>query len=81
MVASGEADSIQTPDGEAAYRECGEGHHHHLICRHCHVAVELWDGPMETWSAKVCAEYGFSDPEHQFEIFATCPDCAQQPRS
>ena len=35
LVSSGEADSLQSADGEFLYRDCGEGHHHHLICRVC----------------------------------------------
>jgi Fur family ferric uptake transcriptional regulator len=42
LAASGEADQLQSPEGEAIYRACSTtGHHHHLICRSCGKAVEI----------------------------------------
>jgi Fur family ferric uptake transcriptional regulator len=41
LVAVGEADSLQSSDGEMLYRACGEGHHHHLICRNYGKTVEI----------------------------------------
>ena len=36
LAAQGDADSLQSPDGESLYRACKTpGHHHHLICRSC----------------------------------------------
>ncbi len=32
LTGTGEADSLQSPEGEALYRACeSSGHHHHLI--------------------------------------------------
>ena len=34
LAETGEADSLQSPEGENLFRSCAmEGHHHHLICR------------------------------------------------
>src|SRR5690554_1048407 len=41
MAESGEVDVIRTPEGEAAYRRCSTGHHHHLVCRRCAATVEI----------------------------------------
>ena len=36
LAARGEADSLQSHEGESLYRACSTtGHHHHLICSHC----------------------------------------------
>lgn len=74
----GEIDSIRRPSGEAAYRACGHGHHHHLICRECGKVVELHDCSLDEWGRTIGAEYGFSGIEHQAELTGTCQECAQK---
>src|SRR6476659_5273694 len=39
----GLVDTLMHHPGEACYRLCGDGHHHHLVCRECHRVVELGD--------------------------------------
>ncbi|HEX5561794.1 MAG TPA: Fur family transcriptional regulator [Nocardioidaceae bacterium] len=75
MVDDGEVDVLRTAEGEAAYRRCSTGHHHHLVCRGCGRTVEVEDEPVERWAAKVAAAHGFSDVEHEVEVFGTCADC------
>ena len=79
MVDDGEVDVLRTGEGEAAYRRCSTGHHHHLVCRNCGRTVEVEDEPVERWAAKVAAAYGFSDVEHEVEVFGTCADCRDAP--
>ena len=78
MADAGEVDVLRTDEGEAVYRMCSTGHHHHLVCRHCGRAVEV-EGPqaVERWTDQVAAEHGFSDVAHTLEIFGTCADCAR----
>lgn len=77
LAASGEADQLQSPDGEAIYRACSTaGHHHHLICRSCGRTVELEAAEVERWARQVAAAHGFSEPEHVVDIFGTCAACA-----
>lgn len=71
----GEIDSIRRPNGETAYRACGHGHHHHLICRDCGTVVEVHDCSLGEWSRKIGDEYGFSGIEHQAELIGTCERC------
>ena len=53
LAASGEADSLQSPDGEALYRACSTtGHHHHLICRNCGLTVEIAADEVEAWAKR-----------------------------
>jgi Fur family transcriptional regulator, ferric uptake regulator len=76
MADSGEIDCIRTPDGQAAYRLCSNGHHHHLICRRCGRTVEITPPNFEQWTRQVAAENGFIDLDHELELFGLCAECA-----
>jgi Fur family ferric uptake transcriptional regulator len=76
LAEAGTVDMLRTADGEAAYRRCSNGHHHHLLCRSCGRTIEV-DGPaVERWATRVAEEHGFLDVSHQLEIVGTCPACA-----
>lgn len=76
LVASGDADSLQSPEGEAIYRACStSGHHHHLICRNCGVSVEIAADEVEVWARRVASEHGFTDAAHVVDVFGLCPTC------
>lgn len=78
LVSQGEADSLQSMEGEFVFRACGEGHHHHLICRNCGKTVEIEAERVETWADQVAAAHGFSDPSHTVDIFGTCGPCQKK---
>ena len=45
LADQGQVDVLRTDDGEAVYRRCSTGaHHHHLVCRSCGRTVEV-EGP------------------------------------
>lgn len=76
LAASGEADQLQSPEGEAIYRACSsEGHHHHLICRNCGTTVEIQANDVEQWAQRTAAAHGFTRAEHVVDIFGLCADC------
>ena len=75
MVAAEQLDSIQTDEGETAYRRCSGGHHHHLVCRSCGRTVEVEGPAIERWTSLVAGQHGFSDVQHQLEIFGVCATC------
>ena len=75
LADAGEVDVIRTGDGEAAYRRCSTGHHHHLVCRSCGRTVEVSGPAVEHWANAVAADHGFRDVSHDLEIFGTCGDC------
>ena len=75
LADAGDVDVIRTGDGEAAYRRCSTGHHHHLVCRSCGRAVEVSGPAVEHWANAVAAEHGFRDVSHDLEIFGTCANC------
>ena len=76
MAADGSVDMLRTAEGEAVYRACSTGHHHHLVCRGCGRTVEVEGPAVERWATKISEEHGFSDVQHTLEIFGTCADCA-----
>ena len=78
LVSSGEADSLQSAEGELLYRKCGEGHHHHLICRSCGQTVEIEAEKVESWADQVAKSHGFSSPSHTIDIFGTCGRCQKK---
>lgn len=77
LAGAGDADTLQSPDGEALYRACvSEAHHHHLICRSCGRTVEIAATEVEEWARRTAAAHGFSDAQHVVDIFGTCASCA-----
>lgn len=68
-------DIVRSDAGEALYRRCGSGHHHHLVCRSCGKTIEIEGPAVERWSDQVADEHGFTDVSHTLEIFGTCSDC------
>ncbi len=78
LADDGELDVVRSADGEALYRRCSTGHHHHLTCRTCRRTVEVDSAAVERWARKVAAENGFADVEHVVEVFGTCRECLDQ---
>jgi Fur family transcriptional regulator, ferric uptake regulator len=76
LATVGEADSLQSPDGESLYRACSTNeHHHHLICRNCGLTVEIEADAVETWAKTVAAQNGFSQAAHVVDVFGLCAAC------
>ncbi|MBO1901480.1 transcriptional repressor [Leucobacter weissii] len=76
LAETGEADSLQSPEGENLFRSCVTSHHHHhLICRRCGAARELEARVVEEWAARVGAEHGYSEISHVVDLFGLCPEC------
>jgi Fur family ferric uptake transcriptional regulator len=75
LVDSGRADLLRSDTGEARYRECGQAHHHHLVCRSCGKAVEIQGPAVERWADQMAARHGYTDVSHTVELFGACPDC------
>jgi Fur family ferric uptake transcriptional regulator len=77
LAGEGEADSLQSPEGENLYRACTPGqHHHHLICRNCGLTVEIEADAVELWAGSVAAKHGFTRPEHVVDVFGLCAECS-----
>jgi Fur family ferric uptake transcriptional regulator len=76
LADAGEVDVLRADDGEAVYRRCSSGHHHHLVCRHCGRTVEVEGPAVERWADRVASEHGFVAVSHTIEVFGTCGSCA-----
>jgi len=76
LAEDGRVDVRRSGDGEATYRRCSTGHHHHLVCRECGRTVEVESRSVERWAVDVARDSGFVDPEHTVEITGTCAGCA-----
>ncbi|MGW3335478.1 Fur family transcriptional regulator [Streptomyces rubiginosohelvolus] len=79
LADAGEVDVLRTTEGEAVYRRCSTGdHHHHLVCRLCGKAVEVEGPAVEQWAEMIAAQHGYVNVAHTVEIFGTCAECAQK---
>jgi Fur family ferric uptake transcriptional regulator len=76
LAGTGEADSLQSPEGESLYRACSTNeHHHHLICRNCGLTVEIEADAVETWAKTIAAKNGFTQAAHVVDVFGLCAAC------
>jgi Fur family ferric uptake transcriptional regulator len=78
MAERQEVDLIRTEAGEALWRRCGAGeHHHHLVCRSCGAVEELEAPAVEQWASEVARGSGYTELNHSVEITGICPRCAR----
>ena len=75
LTENGVVDALMHHRGEACYRLCGEGHHHHLVCSGCHRVVELGDCELDAWLGDLATEHGFTLEAHTVEVTGRCPSC------
>ena len=80
LADAGEVDVLRSPEREAMYRRCSDGHHHHLVCRRCGATVEVEGPAVERWASSVADKHGFVDIDHTLEIMGTCRACAAEGR-
>ncbi|MEI7031321.1 transcriptional repressor [Streptomyces pratensis] len=77
LADAGEVDVLRTTEGEAVYRRCSTGdHHHHLVCRLCGKAVEVEGPAVEQWAEMIADQHGYVNVAHTVEVFGTCSECA-----
>ncbi|NDG24562.1 MAG: transcriptional repressor [Actinobacteria bacterium] len=68
-------DVLRKDDGEALYRLCDTGHHHHLLCTNCGKTVEIEASAVEKWANSVAKSNGFKKVTHVVELFGLCQKC------
>lgn len=77
MAGGGDLDTVRTRSGEILYRQCEQPrHHHHLVCRVCGRTQEVEAPSVERWARAVAAEFGYTDINHEVELFGVCPACS-----
>ncbi len=67
-------------DGPARY-EIYKGHHHHLVCLGCGVALKIGICPLQGHIKKIIEEYGFRVNDHHFEVTGHCQKCQQEAKT
>jgi Fur family ferric uptake transcriptional regulator len=68
-------DVLRKEDGEALYRLCETGHHHHLLCTGCGKTIEVEGSSVERWANTVAKNNGFRKVSHVVELFGLCARC------
>ena len=68
-------DVLRKDDGEALYRLCETGHHHHLVCTSCGKTIEVEGSSVERWANTVAKNNGFRKVSHVVELFGICQKC------
>ena len=68
-------DVLRKDDGEALYRLCETGHHHHLVCTSCGKTIEVESSSVERWANTVAKNNGFRKVSHVVELFGLCAKC------
>jgi len=68
-------DVLRKDDGEALYRLCETGHHHHLVCTSCGKTIEVEGSSVERWANAVAKNNGFRKVSHVVELFGLCAKC------
>lgn len=68
-------DVLRKDDGEALYRLCETGHHHHLVCTSCGKTIEVEGSSVERWANTVAKNNGFRKVSHVVELFGLCQKC------
>jgi Fur family ferric uptake transcriptional regulator len=71
----GVVDEFAHRPGEACYRLCGEGHHHHLVCARCHGVAEIEGCELDEWLTRASEEQGFAPTSHTVEVVGLCAAC------
>jgi Fur family ferric uptake transcriptional regulator len=74
-AAKNAVDVLRTDDGEALYRLCETGHHHHLVCTSCGKTIEVEGSAVERWANTVAKNHGFRKVTHVVELFGLCAKC------
>ena len=81
LVEAGEADCLQSPEGENLFRSCAtHGHHHHLICSTCGDVADFSLAPSAETSLdkalrRAADRAGFSIDTHRLDLVGTCQPC------
>ena len=74
-AAKNAVDVLRTDDGEALYRLCETGHHHHLVCTSCGKTIEVEGSAVEKWANTVAKNHGFRAVTHVVELSGLCAKC------
>lgn len=69
---------ITLDDNKARYELEGNGHHHFMICTHCHKMIPINICPVKELEKIISEESGFNITGHRFELYGECRDCLEK---
>jgi Fur family transcriptional regulator, stress-responsive regulator len=75
LAEEGTADTLRRENGEQAFLICGDGHHHHLICRVCGQMVDVDCAVGDTPCLTASDDAGYEIDEAEVIYWGRCPDC------
>lgn len=80
LAEADQVDVLRSDDGEAIYRRCEVGdHHHHIVCRSCGHAAEIQSDVIERWAKETARSSGFTAVTHTAELYGVCRACTEGP--
>jgi Fur family ferric uptake transcriptional regulator len=71
----GAVEVISQEAGEAAYRLCSSGHHHHLVCTGCGAVVEIQECDLQPLATRLSRKHGFRIDGHDVTLRGRCARC------
>jgi len=69
---------VQQPDGTRGYVLCSREHHHHAICSHCGLVLELPGCPLNSEAGNDARAAGFRLHGHRLEFYGVCRACQEK---
>jgi len=81
LSGSGAVHTVYGCDGEALYRRCGDGAHHHLRCRGCGRTEEIEASVERDEAARAATAVGFDDVHVTLELEGRCAACRSREES
>lgn len=69
---------LRVPDGPTQYEALPDDSHHHAICVHCGMMLELKPETLEPIRQGLLAQHGFCAHLSHMAILGLCKDCAEQ---
>jgi len=63
--------------GRFIYHHAEEGHHHHLVCRHCDRNIDCDEDVLHSVERDLLKKYGFAADMQHMVIKGLCRDCRE----
>ena len=81
MKARGEITQGMLDNGESYYEAVHDGEHkHYLVCKDCHIRVDLPDCPLAQMQQEIAAAADFTITDHVIQLYGYCRECAARRR-
>jgi Fur family ferric uptake transcriptional regulator len=74
---AGIVEQLSLPGERSGYLLCATaGHHHHLVCQHCHTVSDLPEEAVGPFLSTIERDHGFRVDHASFSLYGTCGACA-----